>query len=84
MPREPQPGFRITELLAYVAVGEDDEEGVCAFMSPGGVWHPMVMADRVRFRQLAPIAAAMREMGQKIKLVRFTTREELDEAQLMD
>lgn len=79
-----KPGFRITELLAYVAVGDDDEEGICAFMAPGGMWHPMIMADRVRFAQLVPIAQAMREQGQKIRLVRFTTREELDERQLMD
>lgn len=72
-------GFRIEALWAYVAVADDDDEGVIAFLARDGSWMPMVAADPARLESLRPIAEEMaRAPGAgTIKLVKFTTREEI-------
>ncbi len=72
--------FRITELYAFLSVGEDGDEGVCAFLNPAdGVWMPMVAADARRLELLRPIAAQLaKETKKKIVLCRFAIREEIE------
>ncbi len=71
---------KITEIWAVVSVDpEDENEGVCA-MKMGDSWMPMIAADPKRLEfikaQAARLAAAT---GQKMKLVKFTTREEVED-----
>lgn len=70
--------LRIDALYAFIA--EDAEgEGVCAFQDPAGRWLPMVGADGMRVESLKPIAQQIaRKSGQRIRLVRFAGREELE------
>lgn len=81
--QEPVPVvFKIEAVHAFVAVGPDGEEGIIGMMMPDGGWMPMIAADRTRLEQLLPAAreqavALERQTGHKVKLVRFTTREEL-------
>lgn len=53
--KENYPGYRITELWIFVGIDDDDDEGVMAFMGPGGAM-PMVAADASRRDSLKPIA----------------------------
>lgn len=70
--------FRIASLHAFVAVGEDGDEGVVAFMR-GNTWIPLVASDNKRLEQLRPEAAAIaRITGKTIRLVRFDQRHELE------
>lgn len=71
---------RITEIWAYVAIdGDDNNEGIVGAMSAVGVV-PLFAADKARVESYRPMAEeAARETGQKVKLVRFTEREEIEE-----
>ena len=71
---------QISELFAFIAEDSGpDDEGVTAFLS-GGTWLPMIAADRARVDSLRPMAEAIaKSTGQKIHLVRFSTREVLEE-----
>jgi hypothetical protein len=67
--------FKITELYAFVSVGEDGDEGVCGFQDGKGVWWPLVAADAARLKDWFPIAEALAiERNTEIKLLRFTVR----------
>lgn len=72
---------QITELFAFITEDSGpDDEGVVAFNVEGHVWMPMVAADRARVDSLRPMAEAIaKATGQKIHLVRFSTREVLEE-----
>lgn len=72
---------QISELFAFIAEDSGpDDEGVVAFNPGGGVWMPMVAADRERVDSLRPMAEAIaKTTGLKIHLVRFSTREVLEE-----
>lgn len=67
--------FRITELWAWISIGEDGEEGVCAqrVELEGEVcMMPLIGADETRVHQLRPYAEAMqRQSGVPVRLVRF-------------
>lgn len=67
---------RIDEMFAFVAE-EKEGEGVIAVHSPMG-WLPLVGANMARVESLRPYAkeVAMRS-GQKVRLLRFSAREEL-------
>ena len=68
-------GFRITSITAYTAIGADDEEGVCAFLTPTG-WMPMVAADDVRLVELRRHAQDVATMtGRPITVRRFDVGE---------
>ena len=69
---------RIEEMYAFVAEDKGpDDEGIIGFMAETG-WMPMVGADMARVESLKPIAQHVaRATGKKIKLLRFTKREEL-------
>lgn len=72
---------KITEIYAFIAddVGPDDE-GIPAMMV-GNVLYPMVAADVERVETMRPFAVTIsKETGKKIKLVKFTTREEVEDS----
>jgi hypothetical protein len=73
--------FRIESISAFISVGPDDEEGVIgAPIGPQGEMVPLIAADETRLRQLAPVALAMaQQYHMRIKLIRFTNREEVSD-----
>lgn len=75
----PQPGYRITDIWAWTAIGDDDEEGICGFLAPDGTMMPMIMADLVRLQELRPMAELIaKSSGRTLVLSRFTQRSEID------
>lgn len=71
---------RINHLWLYVSVdAEDGNEGVVA-APVGGVMMPLVAADDKRLSQLTPIAQKLSNISKmKLKLVKFSHREEIHE-----
>jgi hypothetical protein len=71
---------RIESIWAFVSVDPiDGNEGVCAAPLTG-VMLPMIAADKDRLEILIPMAEyIVAQTGIKIKLVKFTTREEVHE-----
>lgn len=75
------PGFRIKTLTAFMAIDpKDDSEGVIGFLNPlNGINEPLIGADDERIMQHRPYAEKVAQMtGQPVKLVRFTTREDVE------
>ena len=69
--------LRIDEVFLFVA-SDVDGEGIPAFMD-GLLWMPLVCADKARVDSLREMARTItRESGNKITLVRFTVREDLE------
>lgn len=70
---------RIEEMYAFVAEESGpDDEGVVAMKTELG-WMPLVGADMARVESLKPIAKGIaRGTGKRIKLLRFTNRDELE------
>lgn len=71
---------KVSELFAFVAEEKDaDDEGIVGMLLPTGMWMPLVGADMARVDSLRPIAKHIaKTSGQKIKLLRFSVREELE------
>jgi hypothetical protein len=71
---------QIDEIYAFVSVdASDGNEGVCA-VNLGGVLMPLIAADPARLEALRPHAKQIAQMlGQKIRLVKFTTRQVIEE-----
>ncbi len=77
---------KIEEMYAYIAheEGDPDDEGVCAFKVPAmgfekEQWMPMVGADEERMMSLKLTAQGIANItGQKITLVKFSVRTELE------
>jgi hypothetical protein len=80
-------GDRITEVYAYICLDQaDDCEGIPAFAGPhpndpnATMFMPMVGADRERMLALLPMARQMVKVtGKKMRVVRFTHIEEIEE-----
>lgn len=71
-------GYVITDIYAFIAVHADGDEAIPAH-SMGNILMPLVGADLTRLQQLRPVAEKVaRQSGKQVKLVRFTTRTELD------
>ena len=71
-------GFRITEVWAFLAVHDDDDEGIIGELM-GLTWMPFVAADPHRIEDLMPRAQAIaRETGKTIRLVRFSERTDIE------
>ena len=70
---------KITELLAYVAQDEDEnDEGIMAIQHPDGGWIPLVGADRERMISLRPQADMVALATQKpYRIMRFELVEEI-------
>ncbi len=65
------------ELFLFVA--EDEEGEGLIGQRIGDQWIPFVCADKARLNSLRPMAENIaRESGKKIKLIKFTTRTELE------
>jgi len=73
---------KITEIYCFVSIDEGGE-GVIGqqFDMPNGkTFLPFVCADKARMESLKPLAKLIsQETGQKIKLIRMTHREELED-----
>lgn len=71
---------RISEMFAFVAIDAEGNEGVAGFQNlETGVWYPMVGADMARVDSLRPMARRIsKATGKEIRLLKFTTREELE------
>lgn len=71
-------GYVINDIYAFIAVHDDGDEAIPAH-SMGNLMMPLVGADLTRLQQLRPLAERVaKESGKPVKLVRFTTRTELD------
>lgn len=68
----------ITEIFAYVSIDDHGNEGVCGMNAGALGWVPMVFGN-ARLAEVVRPAAQMiaTESGKVVRLVRFTTREEL-------
>lgn len=68
----------IKEIYAVLG-GDKGGEGVVA-ANINGKWLPLIAADHVRLKDIMPLAQAIAsETGDTLKLVKFTTREEVQE-----
>jgi len=69
-------------MWAFLAVDESQGEGVigeCLPINGEPVFMPFVCSDKVRVDQLKPRAKAIaKETGKKVRLVKFSLREELE------
>lgn len=64
-------GFKVTDLWAYVQVGEDGDEGILAMLHQG-VWLPMIGADEARLKSLrGAVVALARATGRRVELRHF-------------
>ena len=73
---------KITELYCFVSVDEGGEGIVGQLMDlpSGRSFMPFVCADIERMESLKPFAKAIaRATGQKIKLIKLTNREEIED-----
>lgn len=71
-------GKRIDEMYAFVAVHDDQDEGVMGMPTAQG-WLPMVGADMARMESLKDLAKVLAQRsGKRIRLLRFSVREELE------
>lgn len=71
--------FRIEEVWAFAAVGEDGEEGIIGEATYLG-WVPFVAADRERLEQLKPRAQAIAtKLGCTVRLIRLHQRTDVEE-----
>jgi len=69
---------RIEEIYAFVAEDSGPEDEGIVGMNTGDGWMPLVGADMARVESLKPIARGIAAAtGKKIKILRFTQREEL-------
>lgn len=72
-------GFRIFDIHAICVIGEDNEEGVPAFVA-GDVVMPLIAADPKRLSQIKDMAQVIaNETGKTLKVCRFSVREEIGE-----
>lgn len=70
--------LRIDAIWAFIS-SDEEGEGVCAFLTPDGVWLPLVCADETRVDSLRQAAHEMGiASGKAIKLVKFSLREEIE------
>lgn len=74
----PNTILRINQLWAVLS-SDETGEGVCAIPF-GGTMLPLIAADEARLESFLPIAHQIAtESGKKVKIVRFTVREEIME-----
>jgi len=75
----PPNTFRITQLWAVLS-SDEGGEGLCAGPVINGVMLPLIAADEARLESFMPMAHKIaKESGKKVKIVRFTVREEIME-----
>lgn len=70
--------LRIDQIFAAVSTEENGDEGVCTVMM-GDMWVPLLAADVERLDWIREKAAEVgAASGRKIRLIRLSTREELE------
>jgi hypothetical protein len=70
--------LRIDQVWVFVSVDDDGNEGVCAAPMLGMGVVPLIAADEARLASLLPVAQRIATMsGKTVKLVKLSTREEL-------
>jgi hypothetical protein len=70
---------RIDNIWAFIS-SDESGEGVVAMFTQDIGWVPMIAADEARMISIKPIAQAIaKDQQKKIKLIRLTTREEVEE-----
>ncbi len=70
----------LTYLYAFVAVDEKGNEGICAFNIPSVGWTPLITGDEKNLPTLEKAAQHLKGLTEKrIKLLKFTTREDMRE-----
>ena len=71
--------FRAKEIWAFMSVDQDDDEGLIGVMRDGA-WLPFVATDLTRVDLLREMAKQVAtETNQKVNVVRFTVRENMEE-----
>lgn len=71
---------KIENIWAALSVDEGGEGVVAAPLAPGMLSVPLIAADEARLKSIVPLAKRMATMfGKKMRLVKFTTREEIEE-----
>lgn len=69
--------LRIDEMFAFIAQGENGDEGVMGCSTSQGMM-PLVGADMDRVKSLIPLADIVRETtGKDYKIIKFSKREEI-------
>jgi len=72
-------GFRITEVYAITAIGDDDEEGIPAISTSMGMM-PLIAADERRLKQIMELGQKVaNDMGRDFKVIKFSVREDIGE-----
>ena len=75
----PSTVFRIDQLWAVIS-SDEGGEGLCASSMPDGTVMPLIAANETTLEAWLPVAHRLAtEGGKKIKIVRFTMREEIME-----
>jgi len=70
---------KIEQMYAFVCEDSGPEDEGIIGMQTGMGWMPLVGADMARVKSLRPIAETIaRSSGKPVKLLRFTTREEIE------
>lgn len=72
------PGFRVSEVYAFLAIDVDGDEGVPA-IRVGATLMPLVAFDLDRMKSLRPVAENLAREGTPMRLARFTNREDLEQ-----
>lgn len=73
-------GFVIRDVWVALVTLDDTDEAVPAVLSPDGIhWVPLIAADSKRLVWLKEMARVhSRNSGKPVKIVKFTTREDLE------
>jgi hypothetical protein len=70
---------KIDAMFAFVVEDTGPEDEGLIAQNIGSMWMPMVGADMDRVNNLRPLAAAIgKQLNKKIKLLKFTNREEIE------
>jgi len=71
--------FKIKEIWAFLSV-DNGGEGIIGALNDKGYFVPFVAADKQRLLTLMPEAQKIaKNINKKVKLVKFTTREDIEE-----
>lgn len=63
-------------IMAALAVEDDGNEGLCAFMNADGQWMPLVAADAKNFPSIEHMAELVSyQSGKTIRIVEFSARQ---------
>ena len=70
---------QIDSIYAFLSVDEGGEGIIGLPIGPDGSMVPLIASDKTRMGDIIPLAKRMAQAGMKIKLVRFVTREIIEE-----